>query len=529
MLIAILILFLAVMPGSAAYGQGLSVSATREIHGQSIESHHVESTEQGEVIAGTLAASGAYGKVEVFNAVGHKLRSYEFRNGTISVGVVPPAPGIYRITVTATSIETAGSYVLNVRRQSQADRMSGHHVHPRQDYASRRIAQLKSDLERGVAGAEELFWAEVAETGAPLVEPIPGDDHDVLMTFVWKQNHKTYNVLLQWPPAYNDANDYYMSHLAGTSLWHKTIRVRQGARFAYAFSPNDLPDERDVTTHHDPLNRRRSSGADDSFSLVELPGAPDDRWATEIPRRRGIVLQKTFESTLLKGRRDIWIYTPPDYASGGNPHPLVILFNPPMYIGSGVAPTVLDNLAAQGRIRPPIVCIIQSDPLGQLLTSRFADAVATELVPQLRSTHRISTDTKDVVIGGFSANAVWAAYIALKHSDIFGNVLSQSGAFRFRLPGELEPNSLSSIFANAPRAPVRFYLDSGLYEPFPAASRPADESALDESNTTGNRHFRDVLRAKGYDVTYRETGGGHEQSHWRATLGEALTALLPLR
>ena len=80
------------------------------------------------------------------------------------------------------------------------------------------------------------------------------------------------------------------------------------------------------------------------------------------PRRRGAVLQKTFESRLLKGQRNIWIYTPPDYESDKKPHPLVILFNVPMYIGSGVGPTVLDNLTAEGKIRPPVVCVIQSDP-----------------------------------------------------------------------------------------------------------------------------------------------------------------------
>ena len=82
------------------------------------------------------------------------------------------------------------------------------------------------------------------------------------------------------------------------------------------------------------------------------------------------------------------------------------------------------------------------------------------------------------------------------------------------------------MFADVPRAAVRFYIDSGLYEPSPS-ERPADEIALDESNTAGNRHFRDVLRAKGYDVIYKETGGGHDQLHWRATLAEGLMALLP--
>ena len=60
----------------------------------------------------------------------------------------------------------------------------------------------------------------------------------------------------------------------------------------------------------------------------------------------------------------------------------------------------------------------------------------------------------------------------------------------------------------------------------PGARLPLDEMVLDETNTAGNRHFRDVLIAKGYDVTFRETGGAHESLHWRATLADGLMTLL---
>jgi enterochelin esterase family protein len=49
---------------------------------------------------------------------------------------------------------------------------------------------------------------------------------------------------------------------------------------------------------------------------------------------------------------------------------------------------------------------------------------------------------------------------------------------------------------------------------------------LDHTNLWGNRHLRDVLRAKGYDVTYREVGANHDWVHWRAMLADGLMTLL---
>jgi enterochelin esterase family protein len=41
-----------------------------------------------------------------------------------------------------------------------------------------------------------------------------------------------------------------------------------------------------------------------------------------------------------------------------------------------------------------------------------------------------------------------------------------------------------------------------------------------------NRQLRDVLRAKGYAVTYREFPYGHDYLHWRDSLADGLISLL---
>ena len=41
-----------------------------------------------------------------------------------------------------------------------------------------------------------------------------------------------------------------------------------------------------------------------------------------------------------------------------------------------------------------------------------------------------------------------------------------------------------------------------------------------------NRHLRDVLRAREYDVAYREFNGGHDYACWRGGLADGLANLL---
>jgi enterochelin esterase-like enzyme len=175
------------------------------------------------------------------------------------------------------------------------------------------------------------------------------------------------------------------------------------------------------------------------------------------------------------------------------------------------------------------VCFIQQQfsPTKALLEA-FQTAVADELLDELRRRFSITKKAQDTVIGGFSAGAALSAYIALNRSGLFGAVLSQSGAFRGPWLGP-DSNELAVAYAARTRVPVRFYVDAGLYEPVAASQRPMDEMALQESLTVSNRHFRDVLRAKGYEVVYTETAGSHDALHTRAVLATALMTLLPPR
>ena len=74
----------------------------------------------------------------------------------------------------------------------------------------------------------------------------------------------------------------------------------------------------------------------------------------------------------------------------------------------------------------------------------------------------------------------------------------------FKADADDDSDWLARQFADRPKVPVRFYIDVGFLEP--------------QVMLNSNRRLRDVLRARGYEVTYQEYNGMHDYLPWRGTL-----------
>jgi enterochelin esterase family protein len=112
-----------------------------------------------------------------------------------------------------------------------------------------------------------------------------------------------------------------------------------------------------------------------------------------------------------------------------------------------------------------------------------------------------------------------ATFVALRYPRVFGDVISQSASDWWGPEGE-EGEWLSRTVATMPKVAVRFYMEVGVYE----TDRSPNQGP---GQVWPNRHFRDVLRAKGYDVDYREFPGAHEYLTWRGTISDALLHFFP--
>jgi enterochelin esterase-like enzyme len=273
--------------------------------------------------------------------------------------------------------------------------------------------------------------------------------------------------------------------------------------------------------------------ADLGASVVELPATPPQplvRPAPNVPI--GKLQGEQIASKVLNVRRTARVYTPAGHdPNSATPYALLVCFDGPVYTSATrvPTPTILDNLIARGDI-PPVVAVFVDQSAArnaELCNNRpFVDFLADELLPDVRRKWHATADPARTVVCGSSAGGLGSAFAAFARPDVFGNVLSQSGAFwpgkdrsdagREWLTQQFESSSRREL---SPGRPVHFVLQVGVMERHPT---PANGPSILQTN----RHFRDVLNAKGYPLHYSEVAGGHEPLSWRGGIGEGLVQLI---
>lgn len=396
-------------------------------------------------------------------------------------------------------------------------------------------------LARGDGDAVKRFWADVEKSGTPLIEELPAGNPEsgkqLLVTFLWRGGDLRGVMLLG-----SLSNDAPLARLGATDVWYRSYKVRRDARFTYRLAPvtaritldpNDPQYDRQAVRAKagiDPRNPHRHPPTGEALlSVVELPDAPPRTWSV---RRLGtpagqVGREESFRSASLGGSRPVSVYTPPGYQAGGEPYPLLVVLDGTAYRDLIPLPVILDNLIAAGRI-PPVVAVLagrfeaEERDADLACNPAFSRFLAEELLPWARQHYHVTADPARTVLAGSSLGGLAAACAAIEHPDRFGNVLAQSGSFAWKPDGAARPEWVARRLAAGPKLPLRFSLDAGLLETWPP---PAGGPSLLDAN----RHLRDVLRAKGYDLTYSEYAGGHGHVNWQATLPEELAALLGKR
>ncbi|WP_105616169.1 non-canonical purine NTP pyrophosphatase [Vallitalea okinawensis] len=392
------------------------------------------------------------------------------------------------------------------------------------------IAELEGNLNQGKTTALAEFWAMIEDHGAPIIENLSDDKKHSLVTFIYKGDETVDNVLVIPEIEEGQSLEYSMDRLLDTNLWYLTSKVRNDIRFEYFLSINDPLDDdwdrRIEQLSHDQLNKNfllvEDENEDDNeiLSHVIMPRAEEHVWVKEKENiSKGTMKKYMIYINKLGEERRVRVYTPHGYNVTNDPYKFMVLTDGDEYINILSTKAVLDNLIAEKRISPTVVLFIDStDTREEELSCNdiFLEVLADELMPWFRANYHISLDPKDGIIGGLSLGGLTAAYIGLKQSHLFGNVLSESGAFWYK-PDRCEETEracwMSKKYNQVDKLHLKFYLNVGILEEF--------------DNMIGvNRKLRDILQAKGYDVIYEEFKGGHDYLCWGETLANGLMALI---
>ncbi|HJT17468.1 MAG TPA: alpha/beta hydrolase-fold protein [Thermoanaerobaculia bacterium] len=363
----------------------------------------------------------------------------------------------------------------------------------------------------------------------PIIEPVPNDPTDLRVTYLFFTDEHTEAVRENGGP-HAAAGGMLMHRFLDTPLFYATEIVPNDSRYSYGFAWIETQSVGAVTVSEDhfdkdPLN----PNAFGPYSVMTMPEAPAQPYTIahdDVPK--GMLTPAKIDSAAMKESREFVVYTPHAY-DGKAENDLLVTFDAGIYGASPAdalipTPTILDNLIAAKKIGPTIALLIRNPNRNRDLgiNPAFADFVANELVPWARKNYRIADGPQHVVVTGSSRGGFAAAYCALRHPEAIGNVLSQSGSFWIvkdynggppRYPFSERSGDLIADYQSAKKLPIRFYIDIGRFDNG-IAMLPM------------NRELRDVLMAKGYDVTYNEFDSGHDYIWWRGSLADGLIALI---
>lgn len=415
---------------------------------------------------------------------------------------------------------------------TQTGRIDKHQLkNPPQKYLSPRLQALSDALQTGgnIKTLSEDFWQQVKSEGTPIIER--DEKAGTILTFLARGAKS--NVKLLGGPN----NDHYaLERLGESDIWYRSQSVPDGTLFSYQLA-KDVPDfdgparQRRVailaTAKADPLNQHPwPQKAKDSFnqrSTFRMEKGALPIWHEDQGNKKGSISHHRIKSEKLGNQRDVWLYRSPGFDATNADTPLLIVFDGERFRSEGQLETSLDNMVAKGTI-PPLAALFISPIDLRLRASElpdsndFASFVAKDLMAFILEQTGLSPKPNRTILAGASFGGLGSTTIALKHPDIFGNVLSLSGSYWWSPTSSSGENYVARKVLESERKPVRFFLSAGIFE----TPRNGDFASI----AGPNRHLRDVLLAKGYQVTHKEYPAAHDMFAWREILPEGLIALL---
>ncbi len=335
---------------------------------------------------------------------------------------------------------------------------------------------------------------------------------------------------------HQNAHPQSLERIPDTDVWQWQGEFSPEWRGSYCFIPSDnendfadavfegeQPDRmalregwRKLLPHaiSDPLNAQSwRGGRGHAVSALEMPEAPvQPGWNhPDMPFKAPICIE--WESTRLKNRRRVWIFT-----TGGDDRerPLAVLLDGQFWAESMPVWPALASLTAERNLPPAVYVLI--DVINMEHRNRelpcnpdFWLAVQEELLPLVQQRAPFSDRADRTVVAGQSFGGLSSLYAALHWPQRFGCVLSQSGSYWWPHRGGQQDGLLIEQLKTGEISPrgLRILLEAGRNEPLILR---ANQAILAELHTQ-------------QPVIWRQVDGGHDALCWRGGLTQGLMTL----
>ena len=304
-----------------------------------------------------------------------------------------------------------------------------------------------------------------------------------------------------------------------TGVWSLTLGPLDPDIYGYDFIADGvhLMDPNNATIKPNLINPQ---------NMVHVAGSTPQLWeVAEVPR--GVIHHHFYKSKVVGDQRDFYVYTPPGFdPKATKKYPVFYLLHgysdrADGWTAVGMANIILDNLIAQGKVKPMIVVMplgygnpeilkmkdkgLQNPEARQLNYTRFRESLLTEVVPLVESTYPVSARREDRAIAGLSMGGAESLLTGLNNIDKFAYVGAYSAGtvgpdFNANFPG-LDSTHAAQLHT--------LWIACG-----------TDDHLIDE-----NRTFKSWLKSKNIAFTDIETPGAHTWMVWRRNL-IAFTPLL---
>jgi enterochelin esterase-like enzyme len=297
-------------------------------------------------------------------------------------------------------------------------------------------------------------------------------------------------------------------------VWRLTTQPLVPEIYGYHF-------EADGDTRLDPGNPHMTVNLINVSNMLFVPGDSPQPWEpTDVPH--GTLDHYIYTSATVLGlpahQSAYVVYTPPGYdAKAEKPYPVLYLLHGWSdselgWTAVGRANLILDNLLAEGKIKPMVVVMplgygdisfirdhnVWDDPATiDHNTNLFGQALLTEVLPRVEAEYRVSKDRNDRAIAGLSMGGLESLEVGLTHTDQFAWIGGFSSAVH-NLGYTTQLASLDPKAANLRLLWIACGTEDHLIEP--------------------NRKFIAFLKTKDMPVTQIETPGLHSWLVWRDNL-----------